>query len=140
MKSIKENNEILLNQMTSLKKDLKTNNSKEIKTSNKIDNINIESQQRIPRGVTATNIKNLNDMYSSFKKKKIEKSLVSIENSRVDNNSVFNESIVSSNNKRINIRKINDNSSVFSNNKGDDELFNKVGKYAKFANDEIDEI
>ena len=23
---------------------------------------------------------------------------------------------------------------------GDDELFNKVGKYAKFANDEIDEI
>jgi len=32
------------------------------------------------------------------------------------------------------------NSSVFSNNKGDDELFNKVGKYAKFANDEIDEI
>ena len=138
--SIKENNEILLNQMTSLKKDLKTNKSKEIKTSNKIDNINIESQQRIPRGVTATNIKNLNDMYSSFKKKKIEKSLVSIENSRVDNNSVFNESIVSSNNKRINIRKINDNSSVFSNNKGDDELFNKVGKYAKFANDEIDEI
>ena len=138
--SLKENNEILLNQMTSLKEDLKINNSKEIKTSNKIDNINIESQQRMPRGVTATNIKNLNDMYSSFKKKKIEKSLVSIENSRADNNSIFNESIVSSNNKRINIRKVNDNSSVFSNNKGDDELFNKVGKYAKFANDEIDQI
>ena len=137
---LKENNEILLNQMKSLKEDLKTNNSKEMKTSNKIDNINIESQQRIPRGVTATNIKNLNDMYSSFKKKKIEKSLVSIENSRADNNSDFNESIVSSNNKRINIRKVNDNSSVFSNNKGDDELFNKVGKYAKFANDEIDQI
>ena len=78
-----------------------------------------------------------------LRKKKNEKSIISNESSRFidNNNSVVNESLISNKQKIKNQNiKINDNSSVFSVGKGDDELFNKVGKYAKFANNEIDQI
>ena len=141
-----DNNEILLNKITLFDDDINSNISKEniMKSSHHIiGKINFENQQRLPRGVTVNNIKNLNEMYSSFKKKKNEKSIISNESSRFidNNNSVVNESLISNKQKIKNQNiKINDNSSVFSVGKGDDELFNKVGKYAKFANNEIDQI